>query len=98
MHLKLLYQNINDLFCGQTIVAWKNLKEQYHSLCLNDNLIGILSYQLPQHGIYGKFYSLNLISYFSFVLELRKAIHGIIKSTRKQELALGVTLGPFLFL
>ena len=52
MHYKLLYQNINDLFCGQTIVAWKNLKAQDDSLCLNDDLIGILSYQLPKHGIY----------------------------------------------
>ena len=97
MHYKLLYQNINDLFCGQTIVAWKNLKRQDNSLCLNDDLIGILSYQLPKHGIYGKFYSLNLMNYFSFVLELRKAIQDIIKSTPKQELALPVTRWLFLF-
>ena len=97
MHYKLLYQKINDLFCGKTIVAWKNLKAQDDPLCLNDNLIGILSYQLPNHGIYGKFYSLNLINYFSFVLELRKAIQDIIKSTPRQELTLPVTPGLFLF-
>ena len=66
-------------------------------MCLDDELIGILSYQLPKHGIYGKFYSQNLMNYFSFVLELRKAIQDIIKSTPKQELALPVTPGPFLF-
>ena len=64
---------------------------------LNDVLIGILSYQLPKHGIYGKLYLLNLMNYFSCVLELRKAIQDIIKSTHKQELALPVTPGPFLF-
>ena len=66
-------------------------------MCFNDDLIGILSYQLPKHGNYGKFYSSNLISYFSFVLELRKAIQDIIKSTQEQELTLPVTPGPFLF-
>ena len=97
MHYELIYQNINDLFCRQTIVAWKNLNAQDDSLCLNDDLIGILSYQLPKHGIYGKFYSVNLMNYFSFILEFRKAIQDIIKSTPKQELALPVTPGPFLF-
>ena len=96
MHYKLIYQNINNLSCRQTIVAWKNLKAQDDSLCLHDDLIGILSYQLPKHGIYGKFYLLNLLNYFSFVLELRKVIQDIIKSTPKQELALPVT--PWLFL
>ena len=37
------------------------------------------------------------MNYFSFVLELRKAIQDKIKSTPKQELALYVTPGPFLF-
>ena len=63
----------------------------------NDGLIGMLSYHLPKHGNYGKFYLLNLMNYFSFVLELRKAIEDIIKSTPMQELALAVTPGPFLF-
>ena len=74
MHYKLIYQYINYLFCRQTIVAWKNLKGLDDSLCLHDDLIGILSYQLPKHGIYGTFYSLNLMNYFSFVLKLKKAI------------------------
>ena len=97
MHYKLLYQNINDLFCGQTLVAWKNLKAQDDSLRLNDDLIGILSYKLPKHGNYGKFYSSSFIHYFSFVLELRKSIQDKIKSTPKQELALPVPPWPFLF-
>ena len=65
MLYKLLHQNINDLFCRQTIAAWKILKAQDDSLCCNNVLIGILSYQLPKHDIYGKFYFLNLINYFS---------------------------------
>ena len=97
LHYKLLFQNINDLFCRQTIVAWKNLKAEDDSLCLNDDLIGILSYQLPKHVIHVKFYSQSLMNYFSFVLESRKAIQDIIKHTPKQELALYVPPGPFLF-
>ena len=65
--------------------------------CVNDELIEILSYQVPKHGIYRKLYLMNLITYFSFNLELRKAIQDIIKSTSKQELALPVTPWPFLF-
>ena len=41
MHYKLLYQNINDLFCRLTIAAWTNLKAQDDSLCLHDDLIGM---------------------------------------------------------
>ena len=73
MNYKLLYNNIIDLFCGQTIVAWKNLKAQDDSLFFNDDLLGILSYQLPKHGIYGKFYEPNMMNIFSLVLKLRKA-------------------------
>ena len=80
MHYKLLNQNINDLFCRQTILAWKNRKAQDNSFCLNDVLIGILSYQLPEHGIYGKLYLLNLMNYFSCVLELRKTNQDILKA------------------
>ena len=97
MQYKLLHQNINDLFYRQTIAAWKNLKAQNDSFCLNDELIGFLNYQLPKHCTYGEFYSKNLMNYFSFVLELRKAFQDIIKSTPTQEIALAVTLGPFLF-
>ena len=97
MHCELLHQNINDLFCRQTTVAWKNLKAQYDSLCFNDDIMGILSCQLPKHVIHVKFYSQSLMNYFSFVLESRKAIQDIIKSTPKQELSLPVTPGPFLF-
>ena len=57
----------------------------------------MMTYQLPKHGIDGKLYSLNLMNYFSLVLELRKAIQDLIKSTPKQELALPVFPWPFLF-
>ena len=72
MFCKLLCQNVNDLICRQTIVAWKNLTALDGCLRVNDDLNGILSYQLHKHGIYGKFYSPNSINYFSYVLELEK--------------------------
>ena len=93
----MFYQNINDLFCRQTIVAWNNLKAQDDSLCINDDLTVILSHQLPKQSINGKFYSLNLMNHFSFVFELRKAIQDRINSTPEQDLALPVTSGAFLF-
>ena len=55
MQYILIYQNISEIICWQTIAAWKNLRDQGGFLHLKDNLIGILSYQQPKHGIYGKF-------------------------------------------
>ena len=63
----------------------------------DDNLIGILSTQLPKYSINGKFYELNLMNNFSLVLELRKANQDVFESAPKQELALPDTPGQFLF-
>ena len=63
----------------------------------DNNLIGILRFQVPKHGIHGKFYEPNLMNYFPLVLELRKANQDIFESVPKQELALPDTPGQFLF-
>ena len=39
MQYILLYQNLNDLICRQTIVEWKNLKAQYGFWYPHDNVI-----------------------------------------------------------
>ena len=92
-----MYQNDTDLIFSQTIVEWKNIKAQDGSLGCDDNLIGMLSSQLPKYSIYGKFYEPNLMNNFSLAQELRKANQDIFESASKQELALPDTPGQFLF-
>ena len=82
----------------QTSLGWKNLKAYDGFLHPNNDLIGILSCQVPQHGIYDSFMEQNLKDYFALVLVLSKVISFRIGGIPHKEMTMSTTPEQFLFL